>query len=68
MVTMSGIGRTDGACIGVLLAGTLAFSAALAAFTRAKRHEILAAAAGYMAVMVVFLGNVPQVAAGIGPS
>lgn len=32
-------------CIGVLLVFTLAFSAVLSLFTRARRHEILAAAA-----------------------
>jgi len=32
--------------IGVLLVFTLAFSAVLSLFTRARRHEILAAAAG----------------------
>jgi hypothetical protein len=36
----------------------LLFSAELTFFTRAKRHEILAAAAGYCAVLVVFIGNV----------
>lgn len=60
IVETSGGGRADGACMCVLLVATLAFSAVLAAFTRAKRHEILAAAAAYCAVLVVFLGNVPQ--------
>lgn len=32
-------------CIGILLVATLLFSAALALFTKAKRHEILGAAA-----------------------
>ena len=32
-------------CIGVLLVSTLAFSAVLSLFTRARRHETLAAAA-----------------------
>ena len=45
-------------CIGTLLVFTLAFSAVLSLFTRAQRHEILAAAAAYCAVLVVFLGNV----------
>ncbi len=53
-------GRADAPCMGVLLVSTLLFSAVLAIFTRAKRHEILAAAAAYCAVLVVFLGNVPQ--------
>lgn len=38
-------GRTTAICIGILLIFTLAFSAALSLFTRAKRHEILGAAA-----------------------
>ena len=33
-------------CIGVLLVFTLAFSVVLSIFIRAKRHEILGAAAG----------------------
>lgn len=37
--------RVTSLCIGVLLVFTLAFSAVLSLFTRAKRHEILAAAA-----------------------
>ncbi|KAM0799441.1 hypothetical protein BDR22DRAFT_822431 [Usnea florida] len=44
--------------IGVVLVFTLVFSAALTGFTKAKRHEIVAASAGYCAVLVVFLGNV----------
>lgn len=52
--------RTSALCIGVLLVFTLAFSAVLSLFTRARRHEILAAAAAYCAVLVVFLGNVPR--------
>ncbi|KAG9194062.1 hypothetical protein G6011_04097 [Alternaria panax] len=45
-------------CIGLLLVFTLAFSSILSLFTKAKRHEILAAASAYCAVLVVFLGNV----------
>lgn len=60
LVDSMGTQRTDAICIGVLLVFTLAFSAVLSLFTRAKRHEILAAAAGYCAVLVVFLGNVPD--------
>ncbi|CAI6263224.1 unnamed protein product [Periconia digitata] len=45
-------------CIGTLLICTLAFSSILSLFTKARRHEILAAAAAYCAVLVVFLGNV----------
>ena len=58
LVTNLGNNRTDTICIGVLLVFTLAFSAVLSLFTRAKRHEILGAAAAYCAVLVVFLGNV----------
>lgn len=42
----------------LILAFTLVFSAVLSAFTKAKRHEIVAASAGYCAVLVVFLGNI----------
>jgi hypothetical protein len=45
-------------CIGLLLVFTLAFSSTLSLFTKARRHEILAAASAYCAVLVVFLGNV----------
>ncbi|KAK0513549.1 hypothetical protein JMJ35_003913 [Cladonia borealis] len=38
---------------------TLLFSAAVSVFTKAKRHEMLAATATYAAVLVVFLGNFP---------
>jgi hypothetical protein len=51
-------GKADSICIATLLVFTLAFSAAVSLFTRAKRHEALAAAAAYCAVLVVFLGNV----------
>ncbi|KAH8726018.1 hypothetical protein GQ44DRAFT_826124 [Phaeosphaeriaceae sp. PMI808] len=51
-------GRVNATCMGILLISTLAFSAVLCLFTRAKRHEILAAAAAYCAVLVVFFGNV----------
>jgi drug/metabolite transporter superfamily protein YnfA len=53
-----GDGRSYAICMGILVVSTLAFSAVLCLFTRAKRHEILAAAAAYCAVLVVFLGNV----------
>jgi len=58
LVDTMGTSRTDALCIGTLLIFTLAFSAVLSLFTRARRHEILGAAAGYCAVLVVFLGNV----------
>ena len=41
----------------LILVFTLLFSAAISAFTKAKRHEMLAATATYAAVLVVFLGN-----------
>ncbi|KAF7872143.1 hypothetical protein EAF04_003068 [Stromatinia cepivora] len=47
--------------IGVLLIFTLLFSAVLSLFTQAKRHEIFGAAAGYCAVLVVFISNIPNV-------
>ncbi|KAF7921889.1 uncharacterized protein EAE97_011180 [Botrytis byssoidea] len=47
-----------GVLIALLLVFTLIFSGVLSAFTRAKRHEIIAAAAAYCAVLVVFVGNV----------
>ena len=40
-----GSSRRDLECIGVLLVFTLAFSACISLFTRARRHEILAASA-----------------------
>jgi hypothetical protein len=38
-------GRIYAICLGILLVSTLAFSAVLCLFTRARRHEVLAAAA-----------------------
>lgn len=58
LILSQGNKGTDAICIGVLFVFTLAFSAVLSLFTGAKRHEILAAAAAYCAVLVVFLGNV----------
>jgi hypothetical protein len=58
LIIADGNRATDAICVGCLLGFTLAFSVALSLFTRAKRHEILGAAAGYCAVLVVFLGNV----------
>ncbi|KAL1585295.1 hypothetical protein WHR41_05920 [Cladosporium halotolerans] len=54
-----GRGR-GGLCVGIVLVSTLLFCAVLAACTRARRHEVLGAAAAYCAVLVVFLGNVPH--------
>lgn len=45
MINNIGTGRAYSICVGILLVFTLAFSAVLSLFTRAKRHEILAAAA-----------------------
>ena len=40
--------HATGVCIAILLVCTLLFSAVLSVFTRAKRHEILGAAAAYV--------------------
>jgi len=40
--------HTTGICITILMVCTLLFSAVLSLFTRAKRHEILGAAAAYV--------------------
>lgn len=58
LVGQLGTRKANATYMGVLLVATLAFSAVLALFTRARRHEILGAAAGYCAVLVIFLGNV----------
>jgi hypothetical protein len=58
LVDQLGTRKANATYMGVLLVATLAFSAVLALFTRARRHEILGAAAGYCAVLVIFLGNV----------
>ncbi|PMD40256.1 hypothetical protein L207DRAFT_582474 [Hyaloscypha variabilis F] len=60
----SQMGSSTGVVISVLLVFTLIFTAVLALFTRAKRHEILASAAAYCAVLVVFVGNVGQISPG----
>ncbi|KAH6719118.1 hypothetical protein BKA61DRAFT_596896 [Leptodontidium sp. MPI-SDFR-AT-0119] len=49
--------RSNAICMGILLVATLLFSAALALFTKAKRHELLGAAAAYCALLVVFIAN-----------
>lgn len=56
----NGKASASAATIGVLLVFTLIFSAVLSLFTRARRHEILGAAAAYCAVLVVFISNVGQ--------
>jgi hypothetical protein len=43
--------HATGVCIAILLVCTLLFSAVLSVFTRAKRHEILGAAAAYVLLM-----------------
>ncbi|KAL9094999.1 MAG: hypothetical protein Q9165_002601 [Trypethelium subeluteriae] len=43
--------------IGVLIVFTLLFSGAMAALTKARRHELFAASAAYCAVLVVFISN-----------
>jgi len=53
-------GKDTAIIIGILLVFTLTFSGALSLLTRAQRHEILASAAAYCAVLVVFIGNVGQ--------
>lgn len=58
LVDELGTRRANATYMGVLLVSTLAFSAVLALFTQARRHEILGAAAGYCAILVIFLGNV----------
>ena len=40
--------RSNVLCMGVLLVATLVFSAVLSLFTKARRHEVLAASAGYV--------------------
>ena len=58
LVDELGTRKANATYMGVLVLATLAFSAVLARFTRARRHEILGAAAAYCAILVIFLGNV----------
>lgn len=44
-VTKADKNSTNATCVGILLVATLVFSAVLSLFTKAKRHEILAASA-----------------------
>lgn len=46
----------------VTLIFALMFSFAVSVFTKAKRQEVFAATAAYCAVLVVFIGNLQQVA------
>jgi hypothetical protein len=62
----SNAGPDATAVIGVLLLFTLVFCAVLSAFTRARRHEILGAAAAYCAVLVGFLSNVGSAVGAVG--
>lgn len=59
LTTKTDLQSTYTLSIGVLLVFTLVFSAILLLFTRAKRHEIFGAAAGYCAILVVFISNIP---------
>ncbi|KAL9079221.1 MAG: hypothetical protein Q9157_001890 [Trypethelium eluteriae] len=52
LVADIGTSRSDAICIGVLLVFTLAFSAILSLFTRARRHEILGSAAAYEMALI----------------
>ncbi|CAG8955482.1 hypothetical protein HYFRA_00010349 [Hymenoscyphus fraxineus] len=53
----TGTNKTISITIAILGVFTALFSIVLSLFTRAKRHEILASAAAYVAVLVVFIGN-----------
>ncbi|CZT48711.1 uncharacterized protein RSE6_09452 [Rhynchosporium secalis] len=61
-------GHSNSKIIGVLTTFTLIFSGTLSLFTRARRHEILAAAAAYCAVLVMFIGNMKQLGKSAGSS
>ena len=50
-LSVNGTIATSPQTIGVILVPTLIFSAVLSAFTKAKRHEILAASAGYTPIL-----------------
>ncbi|CAG8971685.1 hypothetical protein HYALB_00003153 [Hymenoscyphus albidus] len=54
------VSRTIPITIVILGVFTALFSTVLSLFTRAKRHEILASAAAYCAVLVVYIGNLGQ--------
>ncbi|KAE8446891.1 hypothetical protein EG329_011522 [Mollisiaceae sp. DMI_Dod_QoI] len=60
LTTRNDLRSTYTLSIGILLVFTLIFSAMLSLFTRAKRHEIFGAAAGYCAILVVFISNIPD--------
>ncbi|KAL2064320.1 hypothetical protein VTL71DRAFT_4814 [Oculimacula yallundae] len=48
---------TTAISVGILLTFTCTFSVVLSEFLSAQRHELIAAAAAYCAVLVVFIGN-----------
>jgi len=52
--------HSTGVCIGILLVSTLLFSAVLSLFTRAKRHEILGAAAAYVSIPIYSRPNMKE--------
>lgn len=49
--------NSNAICIAILLVSTLMFSAALSLFTRAKRHELLGAAAAYVTPYLYMMKN-----------
>ncbi|KAF2246453.1 hypothetical protein BU26DRAFT_566831 [Trematosphaeria pertusa] len=57
LVTKVGSYNGYAGCIGILFFFTMLFSCTMAFYSKAKRHETLAATAAYCAVLVVFLGN-----------
>jgi hypothetical protein len=50
---------TEYKAVGVWLVFTLLFATIMSLLTKARRHELFAAAAAYAAVLVVFLTNYP---------
>ncbi|SMR57459.1 unnamed protein product [Zymoseptoria tritici ST99CH_3D1] len=58
ILALSKIGGNLGQSIGVLIAFALAFTLLLDLGTPAKPHEVLSCSAAYLAVLVVFFGNV----------
>ncbi|KAL1597861.1 hypothetical protein SLS60_008348 [Paraconiothyrium brasiliense] len=58
-ILVTNVGGSKGyfGCIAILFLFTLIFACSMAFYSKAKRHEVLAATAAYCAVIVVFLGN-----------
>ncbi|KAF1978006.1 hypothetical protein BU23DRAFT_654222 [Bimuria novae-zelandiae CBS 107.79] len=58
-ILVSNVGGSKGyfGCIGILFLFTMIFACSMSFYSKAKRHEVLAATAAYCAVIVVFLGN-----------